>query len=155
LLRREGRLPPGRACRVVVLIARAVQVAHEAGVRHRDLKPSNIMVQDGQQPVVMDFGLARRGLQDPRLTGTGVSVGTPAYMPPEQTAGAAGPEPAADLYSLGVILYELLTGRLPFQGSRADVLRAVLSEPAPPPRQFQPDIDPGLEAICLQALAKD
>src|SRR5262249_49644960 len=110
-LRRAGPLPRVTACRLALLIARAVHVAHQAGVIHRDLKPANIMIRDGPEPVVMDFGLARRDRrQEPGLTATGVMVGTGAYMPPEQIAGdAADIGPTADVYSLGVILYEMLT----------------------------------------------
>ncbi|MFO0965074.1 MAG: serine/threonine-protein kinase [Gemmataceae bacterium] len=156
-LHSAGRLPEATACRLAMLIARAVHVAHQAGVIHRDLKPSNIMIQEGTAPVVMDFGLARRGGgQDPRLTASGVVVGTGAYMPPEQILpDSTQIGPAADVYSVGVILYEMLTGRTPFQGSFREVLRATLTEPPPRPCRLRPDLHPEVEAICLKALAKE
>jgi serine/threonine protein kinase len=160
--RRTGPLPSAKACRLVRQIAKAMHIAHQAGVLHRDLKPSNIMLPDAltsdePAPVVMDFGLAKRGGErDPTITATGAVLGTGAYMPPEQIGGDAKLiGPTADVYSLGVILYELLTGRLPFKGSLHEVLRAVLSQTPPPPRQFRPDLDASLEAICLKALAKE
>lgn len=155
-LDRKRTLPQATACRLVMQVARAVHVAHQAGVRHRDLKPSNIMIQDEMQPVVMDFGLARRsGSAGNKLTGTGRLVGTIGYMPPEHiTCGGEEIEPASDVYSLGVILFEMLTGRLPFDGKQAEIIHAVLTEPPPSPRQFQPAIDPTVEAVCLKALAK-
>jgi hypothetical protein len=155
-LKRTGPLPQASACRLAMLVARAVHVAHQAGVLHRDLKPSNIMLMDHLQPVVMDFGLARRdSAQEPRLTAKGKLLGTFAYMPPEQFAdGTDGFGPASDVYSLGVNLYEMLTGRLPFLGPAHELLRAVVTEPPPVPRQFRPDLDPALESICLKALAK-
>src|SRR5262249_59183946 len=107
------------------------------------------------EPVVMDFGLARRvGRDDERLTRDGAIVGTPAYMSPEQVGGAAEVGPACDVWALGVILYELLTGRLPFRGPTAVVLGQVLTPHPPPPAALRPDLDPALEAVCLKALAR-
>jgi serine/threonine protein kinase/HEAT repeat protein len=137
-------------------IALAVHEAHKKSIIHRDLKPSNIMVNPRGEPVVMDFGLARRFTGDARLTQTGVVPGTPAYMSPEQIRGdtdAMGPR--SDIYSLGVIFYELLTGRLPFRGDRMAMLAQILADEPPPPAQFRPDLDPALQAICLKAMAKD
>ncbi len=155
-LQREGRLPEAEAVRLTMQVARALQVAHAAGVVHRDLKPANIMVQEGLEPIVMDFGLARRvGPRDSRLTEQGALVGTPAYLAPEQIGG--DPDllgPGCDLYSLGVILYETLTGRLPFQGTVHEVLTQVLTQAPGPPSRHCPDLDPRLDAICLRALAK-
>lgn len=157
LLKRDGPLPQSAACQLATQVARAVHVAHQAGVVHRDLKPSNIMIADDGTPVVMDFGLARSSdSSNARLTSTGQIVGTGAYAAPEQLgADASEIGPASDIYSLGVVLYEMLTGRVPFEGRMREVLRAVLTEPPPPPRQFRTDIDRRLEAICLKTLAKD
>ena len=127
-----------------------------AGVVHRDLKPSNIMVNARGDLVIMDFGLVwRMAGQDERLTRVGLVLGTPAYMSPEQICGRAeGLGPCCDIYSLGVILYELLTGCVPFEGPEALVLgQIVFAEPAPPSKH-RPDIDPLIEAICLRAMAK-
>jgi hypothetical protein len=156
-LRREGPLPEQTAAAFVAQVARALEVAHRAGVIHRDLKPANVMVTERREPVVMDFGLARSGLAgDVRMTASGVILGTPAYMPPEQVGGdAASVGPGCDIYSLGVMLYEMLTGRLPFQGAPHELLRQVLTRDPEPPSRHRPRLDPRLEAICLKALAKE
>ncbi len=161
-LKRAGPLLPAQACRLAVRIAQALHVAHLAGVLHRDLKPANIMLphapaHSDPEPVVMDFGLARRGgAQDPQLTTAGAMMGTGAYMPPEQIVGDGSLlGPPADIYSLGGILFQMLTGRTPFIGSLHEVLRAVLTNAPPPPRKFRPDLDPALDAVCLKALAKN
>ncbi len=156
LLERPAPLPPRRAAALVRQLAAALQAAHDKGVIHRDLKPSNVILNARGEPVVLDFGLARRLGQDARLTQTGQPVGTPAYMSPEQVAGAVGRMgPACDVYALGVILYQLLAGRLPFEGSVAEVLGRILSQPPEPPSRQRPDVDPRLEAICLRAMSKE
>jgi hypothetical protein len=156
-LRREGRLPPRTAARLIYLIARAMQVAHRAGVIHRDLKPSNVMLTEHRAPVVMDFGLARRDLLgDLRMTPLGTMLGTAAYAAPEQVEPSSEKVgPATDIYSLGVMLYELLTGQLPFRGSLYEVMKQARTSEPPPPSQFLPDLNPGLELVCLKAMAKD
>ncbi len=141
---------------VVRKLAVALQAAHDRGVIHRDLKPQNILVSKKRELMIVDFGLARRqGVGDARLTHSGMILGTPAYMPPEQISGdSAAMGPGCDIYSLGVIFYELLTGRPPFEGPTALVLgRIMVTEPDPPSR-FRADLDPRLQAICLKAMAK-
>jgi serine/threonine protein kinase/formylglycine-generating enzyme required for sulfatase activity len=139
-------------------IAQALQVAHEHGIVHRDLKPANIIVDRQGEPVIMDFGLAQYAQpgETLRLTQTGVILGSPSYMSPEQVEGdPAKVGPAADQYGLGVILYELLTGRVPFQGSLASVMGQIVSKEPVPPSEFRPGIDPRIDAVCLKMLAKD
>src|SRR5262249_28342938 len=137
-------------------LARAMQEAHSRGVIHRDLKPSNVMIIERGEPVIMDFGIARRDeAAEARLTKTGALLGTPAFMAPEQIEG--NPDVVGrpcDIYSLGVILYELLTGRLPFRGSVISMLGQILHEPPEPPSAHKPDLNATLEAVCLNALAK-
>jgi tetratricopeptide (TPR) repeat protein len=149
-------LPPRQAAGLLRQLALALEEAHRHGVIHRDLKPGNVLVNRRGEPVITDFGLARRTLPgDAGFTISGQVLGTPAYMPPEQAEGAVEAiGPGADIYSLGVILYELLTGQRPFQGSTSQVLHQVVHQEPPPPRQWRPDLDARLEAICLQAMAK-
>ncbi len=145
-----------QAATLVRKLALALKEAHGTGVIHRDLKPSNIMIDKRGEPVLMDFGLARRIDQtDKRLTQSGAILGTPAYMSPEQVSGdleALGP--ASDIYSLGVILYELLIARLPFEGPTAAVLGQIMVSEPPPPSKLRPDLDSRVESICLKAMAK-
>jgi len=155
-IRPDKPLPQRQVAAVVRKLALALQDAHDRGIIHRDLKPSNVMIDQRHEPVVMDFGLARRMAGEERhLTETGAIVGTPAYMSPEQILGK--PEtlgPACDLYSLGVILYELLAGRLPFQGSPTAVIGQILTAEPEPPETHRPDLDPRLAEICRKAIAK-
>ncbi len=147
---------PGTIVDLVQTLALALAEAHAQGVIHRDLKPSNVMITPEGAPVLMDFGLARRvGRVEERLTQEGLTLGTPAYMPPEQVAGdvdAMGP--ASDIYSLGVILYELLTGQLPFTGAVTAVLAQIVHDEPPGPAQVISGIDLGLDLICRTTLAK-
>ena len=161
-LKEKGPFAPEEAAQLVGDIAGAMQHAHEQGILHRDLKPANIMLNPAGQPIVMDFGLAFKLDQidtGERLTEQGLVVGTPAYMPPEQI-NSQPLGPTADVYSLGMVLYELLTGRVAFQGPLGKVVAQVESTPPPPPSQFLPRQErmlaatSMLEAICLKALAK-
>ena len=151
----EGPLPPKRAAELIKLTAEAVQYAHEHGVIHRDLKPRNILRDAGGQPRISDFGLAKNLLADSDLTATGKTLGTPAYMPPEQVR-AAEVGPLADVYSLGATLYCLLTGRPPFQAatSHETMLQVVEREPVAL-RTLNPSIPKDLETICLKCLRKE
>jgi serine/threonine protein kinase len=145
------------AARIVHTLAMALAKAHQLGVIHRDLKPANVMMNERGEPVVMDFGLARLATQNTtRLTQLGSVMGTPSYMPPEQVRGdVAAMGPACDIYSLGVILYELLTSRLPFEGSVGAVLGQILTQPPQSPLAHRPALDPRLAAICLKAMQKE
>jgi hypothetical protein len=146
---------PRAAAEIVATIAGAVQHAHERGVLHRDLKPANILLDAERRPHVADFGLARRA-DDTVATPSSAVIGTPACMAPEQARGAKELTPAADVYGLGAILYELLTGRPPFLGdSSAEVLRQVLRDPPARSRAVNRKVDGALEAVCLKCLFKD
>jgi formylglycine-generating enzyme required for sulfatase activity len=148
--------PPREAVEIVVKLAQALATAHAKGVIHRDLKPNNIMMCADVGPVVMDFGLAKQtDRQDQALTQMGTTLGTPAYMPPEQVKGELDQMgPASDVYSLGVILFQLLTGRLPFEGRTAEVYGNILHVAAPAPSSLRPGLPAALDAICAKAMAK-
>jgi hypothetical protein len=156
LLASRGALPPTEAAHLTATIARALSAAHHAGIIHRDLKPANIMMNEREEPVVMDFGLARRiGPLDPRLTAPGALLGTPAYMPPEQIGGRAADRPSQDIYSLGVIFYEMLTGRAPFVGSTDEVLAQALTKNPVSPSRVRRGVSPVLDRACMTAIAKN
>jgi len=136
-------------------LALALETAHRAGVIHRDLKPANIIINPDGEPVIMDFGLARSEDGGSIVTQNGVMLGTPAYMPPEQVLGNCELiGPPSDLYSLGVVMYQMLAGRVPFDGKLVHVLKRIISEEPPPPSGFNLELDRQLEAICLKAMAK-
>jgi hypothetical protein len=152
-----GPLPVAGALRVCAAVARAMHHAHSHGVIHRDLKPANVMIDEADQPVVMDFGLARQDAPlAEQLTAQGEVMGTPAYMPPEQVAGdVARMGPACDIYSLGVILYQLLTGTLPFAGDLVSLATQIAFDPPAAPSSRNPALDAALDGLVLRALAKE
>ena len=170
----EGPLAPREAARLVSIISGAVQHAHDNGILHRDLKPSNILLSGTghvgsigsthsshltppalPEPMVTDFGLAKVVDRTDSLTRTGAVVGTPSYMAPEQATSRKDITAAADVYSLGAILYELLTGRPPFRASNpVDTLLMVLEQEPVPPRDLVPTVDRDLELVCLKCLQK-
>ena len=142
---------------VVRKIAVALEEAHRAGIVHRDLKPDNIMINTRKEPVIMDFGLARReNLNEAQLTKTGQVIGTPSYMAPEQVEGNKELIGArTDVYALGVIMYQMLCGELPFKGVVTLVLAKIITEQPPDPSEIKADVDPELEQICLKAKERD
>jgi serine/threonine-protein kinase len=151
-----GPLPPREAAALLAPICDAIHFAHGRGILHRDLKPSNILIDLGGQPHVTDFGLAKRVTGDSQITRSGAILGTPSYMAPEQAAGNRGQlGPASDVYSLGTILYQMLTGRPPFQAATpVDTLLLVLEQDPLPPRLLNPRADRDLEMIALKCLQK-
>src|SRR5262245_46399671 len=149
-------LPPAEAARLVEQLARAVHFAHRKGIVHRDLKPGNVLLAEDGTPKVTDFGLAKRVEVGAGLTATGAVLGTPQYMAPEQAEGKKEVGPAADVYALGAILYERLTGRRPVRGpTRLDILVQVVSDDPVPPTRLQPKLPRDLETICLKCLQKE
>ncbi|HUE13902.1 MAG TPA: serine/threonine-protein kinase, partial [Planctomycetaceae bacterium] len=154
---REKPLPAAKAAEYVKTIAEAINYAHQQGTLHRDLKPSNILIDGFDQPRVTDFGLAKRIEASAQVTATGSLMGTSSYMSPEQ-AGAHGGKvgPASDVYSLGAVLYELVTGRPPFLGeSLVATLNQVLNAEPVSPRLLNPNVPRDLETICLKCLQKE
>ena len=153
-----GQPQPGRqASEIVAALADAIQVAHQNGIIHRDLKPANVLLTADGTPKISDFGLARRFENDEHLTFSGTRLGTPSYMAPEQALGKRGTiGPAVDIYSLGAVLYELLTGRPPFRAETAlETERQLLTEEPVPPRRLNASVPRDLETICLKCLDRN
>src|ERR1043166_8346809 len=152
---RDQPLPARRAASYLTTIAEAIHYAHQNGIIHRDLKPSNILIDSEDQPHVTDFGLAKQLSGDSDLTLSGQMLGSPNYMPPEQVSGKKLSAPTSDIYSLGAILYHLLTGRPPFlaESLQSTLLQVTQHEPASP-RILQPTVPKDLETICLKCLEK-
>jgi serine/threonine protein kinase len=150
-----GPLEPARALRLFAKIAAGLEAVHARKIVHRDLKPRNIVLDARDEPHLTDFGLSRcEG--DVHLTDEGQVIGTPAYMPPEQLTGARDRiGPRTDIYSLGVLFYQMLTGRLPFDGTPLVLLEKITSQAPPPPSTVRPGLAPALDEIIAKAMACD
>ena len=157
----EYRDRPREAAALLATVAHAIHHAHQRGILHRDLKPANILLAFRETaseyvPLVSDFGLAKRLLKDAGVSQSGAIVGTPSYMAPEQARGEKGLTTAADVWALGAIFYEMLTGRTPFRGETLlDVLSQVVEKEPEPPSRLRPGLDRDLETICLSCLEKE
>ena len=160
LVRTQGRLPEARALEIILDATRGLAEAHRRGIIHRDVKPDNILVEKATgKAKIADLGLARiaaAAKTAPAITGAGTTLGTPAYMAPEQIEDASHVEPTADIYSLGATLFELVCGRAPFAAETIPSLfRAILSVPAPDPRDYRADVSPPVRDMILKCLEKD
>src|SRR4051794_15916217 len=153
VIRERGPAPSDAAVDIVLQILRAARFAHQRGVVHRDIKPQNVLIDEDGRVKVTDFGIARAGASD--MTETGSIMGTAQYLSPEQAQGRPV-DARSDLYSIGIVLYELLTGRVPFDGEApVSVALKQVSEAPVPPREIDPTIPPALEGVVLRALEKD
>jgi len=144
------------ALRLLLPVARGMEYAHQRGIVHRDIKPTNILITESGDPMLSDFGIAKlfEADQTSNLTGTGMAVGTPEYMAPEQWEGK--PNPQSDMYSLGIVLYEMVTGRKPYiADTPISLLLKQATEPLPPPHQFVADLPEATESLLVKSLARD
>ena len=155
LIQRDGPLEPGRAARTAAQIAAALEVAHEKGLVHRDVKPSNVILTAEDHVYLTDFGLAKRADTQPGLTAVDQVLGTVDYVAPEQIEGSE-PDARGDIYSLGCLLFEMLTGEPPFAGQKGGMAKmwAHVNADVPSARERLPDVPPALEAVLQQAMAK-
>ena len=154
LVERTGPLPPQRAAHIVEQVAAALDYAHQRGFVHRDIKPANIFVGEGDRVTLTDFGIAKAASETEHLTRTGTLMGTPEYMSPEQAEGGTV-DHRTDLYALGIVLYQMLLGHVPFRGTTPHaVLHDVIYEAPRRPRQLNPSLSPALEQVVLKAIAK-
>lgn len=159
-LKQHGAIRPfSQVVNIIEQIASALHYAHRQGILHRDIKPANIMLTPRHEVILTDFGIAKilqQETQEGAKTEVGVSIGTPAYMAPEQARGLAEVGPTADIYSLGIVLYQMLTGRVPYMADTPlAVILKVINDPLPPPRSFSPDIPDVLQGVVLKATAKN
>ena len=152
----DGPLPPAEILRLLTPIADALDYAHRQGVLHRDIKPSNILLAGDGTPWLTDFGLARMAALGSSTLSGDMMLGTPHYISPEQALGSQNLTAATDLYSFGVVLYELVTGRVPFTGDTPyAIVHAHIYDPLPAPRSINPNIAPAVEAVLVKALSKE
>ncbi|HEX3345315.1 MAG TPA: protein kinase, partial [Polyangiaceae bacterium] len=157
-LLREGPIPVAEAVDVAIQVAEAMKEAHALGIVHRDLKPSNLFVcRAGERRFmkILDFGISRVEHGETRITGSASYIGTPNYAAPEQLRDSASADDRSDIWSLGVVLFELLTGRPPFQGSGYEVIARVMVDPVPWPCHFRPEIPAELARVVLRALQRE
>lgn len=154
IIREQGKIPYHEIKPLVHDFASGLDYAHQNGFVHRDIKPSNIMIVEGSKAILMDFGIAKFQNVASSLTGTG-AIGTIDYMAPEQIMAAREVDHRADIYAMGAVLYEMLTGECPFKGSAGQVLFAHLQQPAPDPRDVEPDIPPEIARAIQKAMAKN